>query len=153
MSDTEILTTGNATVDGSGENTEATNAAVVEEETAGEVNTSNSAEFPTRILHDFDGVQRKSIVTKDENGEFVVTVADIPLLNEDGTEQTEEVLQPKKDETGSAVMDPVTNEQVMEPALNEDGSPKTKVKLDPASGRFIKYPSDQDFSSFETWQE
>lgn len=130
---------------------ETTNAETTAENTAGE-NTANSAEFPTKILHEFDGRKVKATVARDDNNELVVTVVPFPLLNEAGEPVQEEVTQPKKDEEGSAVLNE-DGTNVLEPVLNEDGTPKTQEALDPLSGRFIKFPPDYVFpEDTETWE-
>lgn len=106
-------------------------------------------DFPTRIMYEFDGELRRCTVQKDQNNEFVVTVEPVQVY-EDGKPVFVPVLRQKKDESGSAVLNE-DNTPVMETVLNEDGSEQMQPKLDPISGRFIKFPANQSFMDFETW--
>lgn len=111
-----------------------------------------AAEFPPRIVHEFDGRKVRCTVEKQENGDFLVKAVPIPELDSEGKPVLEEVKAVKKDETGSEVQDENGN-PVLETVLNEDGTPQTKEKLDPVSDRFVKFPADHDFSQAETWEE
>ena len=109
-------------------------------------------EFPTSIIHEFDGVACKCTVERDANNEYVVTVVPLPVKDAEGNVVQEPKTQPKKDETGSAVLNE-DGTNVLEEVTDAEGNVVLQDKLDPLSGRFVKYPAEHVFEGVETWQE